>query len=335
MEQKIRAPAVAQAIRWYVRLRAPDCSETERAAFRTWLAQDAAHEAAFRLATCVDARVAELAATDPRLRTLADRARALPARRIFGAAQWRVAAALVLAIGVGALLFAPRPGADEAGAVTYANAGLQQQRIALADGSILHLDVDSQINLRFGQAERRLELLKGRAYFEVAHDASRPFAVTAGGVRTVALGTRFQVALAARQLRVTLAEGSVAIDGTANTGHWREILHPGQQLQFDEHSGRRQKLEVDAAADLAWSRGRLVFDATPLAEALDEINRYAAVKLRVGDAALAAVPIGGNFAAGGDSEQVAEALAAVLRLRIVHVGASDIVLYQRYETAVN
>jgi transmembrane sensor len=82
-----------------------------------------------------------------------------------------------------------------------------------------------------------------------------------------------------------------------------------------------------------WSTGRLLFRGAPLVEVLDEINRYSPVKLRLGDESLGRVPVGGTFIAGADSAQVATALAAALPLNAVQVGAREIVLVRRYETA--
>ena len=337
MELKLNQLAVAQAARWCARLRAPDCSVAERQTFQDWLAQHPAHVQAYRKVREVDERVAHLGRDDARMQALAADALAAPpvptAGHWLSTKGWRVAAALLLGIGVAALVgYRDTP---EAGSAIYANADLGQQKIQLSDGSVVHLDVGSRFKVQMNRSGRQLELLEGRAYFEVAHDAARPFTVRAGGASTVALGTRFAVALGAQDVRVTLVEGSVAITDTANSKGWREILQPGQQLKFNAARGVKERLEVDTSTALGWASGRLIFNGAPLGEAVEEINRYAAVKLRLGDKALAAVPIGGNFAAGGDREQIAEALAAVLPLRIVRVGASDIVLYQRRELAVN
>jgi transmembrane sensor len=202
----------------------------------------------------------------------------------------------------------------------------------LSDGSTLHLDVGAEISVVMSPGERRLELTKGRAYFEVAHDITRPFSVTAGGTRTVALGTRFEVALLPQAVNVSLAEGSVAITEVATPDKWREVLSPGQQLQVHADHDQRERIQVDADAIAGWSRGRLVFNGMPLYKVLDEINRYAEIKVHLGDSALANIPIGGNFVAGADSNEFVETLAAVLPLRSVRTGANEIVLFQRYET---
>jgi transmembrane sensor len=148
----------------------------------------------------------------------------------------------------------------------------------------------------------------------------------------VALGTRFQVALGAQDVTVTLAEGSVAVS-MQGVGGFTEVLRPGEQLQMSTDRGDRKRHDVDTDMVLGWSSSRLVFRGAQLAEVLDEINRYATVKLRLGDDSLRDTPVGGTFTAGADSAQVAAALAAALPLNAVQVGSSEIVLFRRYEAA--
>jgi len=130
---------------------------------------------------------------------------------------------------------------------------------------------------------------------------------------------------------VTLAEGAVAVSDRATSSDWSETLAPGEQLKISTATGVKEKLNVDTTALTSWSHGRLIFKDSPLTEVLDELNRYAATKIRIGDNRLASIPIGGDFIAGGSSEQVVDALAALLPLRVVYIGPNEIVLFHRYE----
>jgi transmembrane sensor len=332
MDSTPSEPETAKAVRWYVRLRAQDSTLAERRAFQTWLTQDAGHAHAYERARNVSGLIDQLAQQDPRLRELAaaalkDRAASRP-RTL----QWRAAAALMLGIGLAAMLVQKSERDAEPAIAHYMNGGVQQQLIGLSDGSRVHLDVGAELDVRMTNSERILNLRGGRAYFEVAHDSSRPFAVAAGGVSTVALGTRFQVVLGTQGVTVTLAEGSVAVSVQGASG-WREVLQPGQQLQLSVGGADRKRHDVDAAEVLGWASGRLVFRDAQLTDVLEEINRYATVKLRLGDASLANVPVGGTFVTGADSAQVAAALSAALPLSTVQVGAREIVFFRRYEAA--
>jgi transmembrane sensor len=332
MDSKPTEPETAEAVRWYLRLRAQDSTLAERRAFQAWLARDPVHACAYERARNVSGLIDQLAQQDHRLRELAaaalkDRA-ASPPRTL----QWRAAAALMLGIGLAAMLVQKSDPHVEPAIAHYTNGSVQQQLIELPDGSRVHLDVGTELDVRMTNSERILNLRGGRAYFEVAHDPSRPFAVAAGGISTVALGTRFQVALGTHGVTVTLSEGSVAVS-VKGAGGWREVLQPGQQLQLSVGGADRKRHDVVAAEVLGWASGRLVFRDAQLTDVLEEINRYATVKLRLGDASLGNVPVGGTFVTGADSAQVAAALSAALPLSTVQVGAREIVFFRRYEAA--
>ncbi len=81
----------------------------------------------------------------------------------------------------------------------------------LPDGSRMTLDTDSEVDIAFAPERRNLRLVKGRAFFDVAHDAQRPFAVVADGREVEALGTRFDVRMDPGQVRVVLVEGRVSV----------------------------------------------------------------------------------------------------------------------------
>ena len=327
-----------EAARWHARLNAADCTDQERVAFQHWHDEQPAHAQAYAQAEKVSASLDQLLMADTRLQALAQQAYESAAgakskRR--AALRWKVPAALAagLALAVVAVQFSAQLLHPAVNVVAY-DAAAQRRTITLEDGSIVQMDVATRLEVRMSAERRQVELLSGRALFDVAHDASRPFSVTAEGARTTALGTRFQVQREHGRVLVTLAEGSVAVDDGHIESTWSERLRPGEQLSFDAGSSAIDKHDVDLQYATSWSRGRHVFRGTPLAEAIEEINRYAVKKVRlgdpVGDPSLAALPVGGNFITG-DSELIVEALAAVLPVRVVVGGSDEILLFRRYE----
>lgn len=81
----------------------------------------------------------------------------------------------------------------------------------LEDGSVIEMSSDAIIELAFSEAERRVHLIRGEAFFTVAHDASRPFVVEVTGVTVQALGTVFSVGLDNFDVAVEVTEGSVEV----------------------------------------------------------------------------------------------------------------------------
>jgi transmembrane sensor len=195
----------------------------------------------------------------------------------------------------------------------------------------VHLDVGSEISVTFSEGQRRIALVEGRALFEVAHDATRPFIVSAGESTTTALGTHFQVQREGQEVSVTLTEGSIAVASDSEQSSWRERLVPGEQISLSADGRVHGKRTIDTQTVTSWSRGRLVFRGTPLGEALQEVNRYGSRKVRLGDPDLATLPVGGNFIAG-ETELIVSAFAAVLPLRVVQGSGDEIILFRRYET---
>src|SRR3546814_3285689 len=122
--------------------------------------------------------------------------------------------------------------------------------------------------------------------FDVARDPSRPFVVNAGVGTVTALGTRFQVQRSENRVSVTLLEGAVGI-ATAGHGDARSLrLVPGQTAYYAPQTQSWTVETTDAAALTSWSQGFHVFGATPLRDALAEINRYSDVKLVLSDPSL-------------------------------------------------
>ena len=327
------------AARWIARVGAPDCPQFVHEEFDRWRREDPRHAQAVEQVNATMAAIDRLAAMDPRLQALAaealgDSSTRSKSRR--SARFWRApAAALAAAASLAVLVFgigfdprsvAPAPSHTE----SYANNTNQESRFTLGDGSVVHLDANTRIDVHLTRDARRIELQgAGRALFEVAHDASRPFTVTAGTTHTTALGTRFQVERDGERIRVTLAQGSVAIAGGQSSSTWEQRLAPGQQLEVESAPAAPRLRQVDPLTATSWTRGRLMFRATPLADALAEVNRYGTKKLYLGDPSLADMPVSGNFIAG-DSEMIASAFAAVLPLRLINEGGSEILLFRRY-----
>jgi len=86
---------------------------------------------------------------------------------------------------------------------------------------------------------------------------------------------------------------------------------------------------VDVNTTMSWTHGRHMFRGTPLQAAIDEVNRYAEKKIRLGDATLATLPVAGNFIIG-NSEAIVEAFAAVLPLRAVEIDDREIILFRSF-----
>ena len=325
--EALRAIDADEAAARFVARRAEGLTEYEREMLAEWLAAAASNRQAFERAE----RGWQAFAAAERHEILdAMRAHALSPRRRARSVWPRVAAiaaALVVIIGGGLVLrpalqgITPPPSSPGQGAVVevrYVSARGEVKQITLPDGSNMTLDADSEVSGRFAPHGRSVELKRGRGFFAVAHDTSRPFAVVAGGRRVVAVGTRFDVDLAAGALTVTLLDGRVTVASTGATST-PITLTPGQQLNIRDGSVTVRSLGSGTASSDSWRRGLITFDDQPLAEAAAVMNRYGADQVLIDDARVGAIRISGQFRAG-ETSRFAQTVAELYRLKVARKG---------------
>ena len=217
-----------------------------------------------------------------------------------------LAAAFVLAAGVWWL--APeRPAAAQ----RYVTAAARQQQIALNDGSVVNLNVSSEVSVRLTPNERRVTLASGQAHFAVAHDTARPFIVTAGGVSVRAVGTAFSVRVGEAGVEVLVTEGKVeltrdAISTEAATA--APAAATASRLVAGERAVISRAVSVANApiervsaqsmsAAVRWHSQVMMFSDLPLGEAVVLFNRRNETQLVLSDEKLGGQKIGGTFAA--------------------------------------
>ena len=109
--------------------------------------------------------------------------------------------------------------------------------VPMSDGSKVTLNTDSQIHIAVTGHERRINLGRGEAFFEVAKDPNRPFVVVAGHCRVVAVGTQFSVWREADEVRVVVTEGRVRVErDDAPSG---DAQATGRRRQHRSRGGRK------------------------------------------------------------------------------------------------
>jgi transmembrane sensor len=187
------------------------------------------------------------------------------------------------------------------------NTGIGEQRVVdLEDHSRIVLDAATRLRVRFTRDARIVELQDGQAQFSVAKDPTRPFKVNAGGRTIVAVGTVFTVEYVDSQVHVAMMEGEVAVVTTAaaatepaDAGGGEGIsLIAGEELRVSRDGRSTVTPKADLEAATAWREGKVVLRTEPLSKAVQRMNRYSRLQIKVDDAALAAKQISGVFEAG-------------------------------------
>lgn len=293
-----------KAAEWFQRRQFWNWSEEDQAQLNAWLAEASAHRVAFlrlKAGYAQTERLVALRATNPE-RGPRPRVRILQA----------VAALIAVAVlGAAASLYFAK-----SRDVTYATAVGGRQTITLADGSRIELNTDTVLMLNKERGARNVTLVKGEAYFQVQHDASRPFVVTASGHTVTDLGTKFTVRTEPDRIEVRLVEGKARLDATGSSAHQPSmVLKPGDVAvaTANQMSIKREPMH-QLVDDLGWRRGLVVFHDTTLADAAQKLNRYNTNKLVI-ERAAANLKINGTFRAD-DAQTFAQMAQDVFGLRV-------------------
>lgn len=252
---------MAEALEWLILLEGAD--EACQARFEAWLAASPENLAAFQQAQTIwqspllseaarqlDARPQPVARRTPRrfLKPLA------------------MAAGLLLAVGISLQSdLWLRLRADHLTQVG------ERQNLQLTDGSRVLLNTDSALSSRIDEQRRSARLYRGEAYFDVAHDRNRPFEVEAGPVQVSVRGTAFAVRYLGDAAEVSVRQGSVDVSSRQDSA--RVSLGAGDSIRIGP-DGFGDLRHADIDQELAWVRGRLVFENCPMSQVLAELRRY-------------------------------------------------------------
>jgi transmembrane sensor len=299
---------VTTARDWIVRLATGDVTEAEMRRLKSWLAESPDHQAVFARERAFWQRLGRLEpVADPEswseTRREADdvarrgRRRARPAIIVGGL----IAACLALFVVYGDIRIAIL--AD------YQTAAGARQSITLPDGSIAHLNTDTAIAVTYAADERRIDLLRGEAFFEVMPDPAKPFRVIAVDGVVQAVGTAFVVRTWADRATVAVTDGTVLVTSPAppsDPGASAEVRQ-GQTTRYHQGLPPEAAGSIDVAAAALWRRGEILIDDLPLDEAVAELDRYRPGRILLLGDALSYAAVSGAF----DIDRIDDAVAGL------------------------
>ena len=326
LDRNLRRRARAEAAAWIARLHGPARSIEMEAGFRAWLAADPENGRQFEHVTEVwDAGTAPISGI-ARMQHWSPQSVRSP---------WLLAAACVV-VAIGAAVW----GVNRFWLDPSYSTGIGEQRVLrLADGSRVTLNASTRVVVKYGDAERGIQIERGEALFEVADNPRQPFVVRAGLHRIKALGTAFVVRYDVDQTAVTLVEGKVAVSSqqpeqAQDHAAGSAVQAPGDSASWDlRHeiiltAGQRLTLGGQSLPKLdtprldivtAWRRGEVMLDKTSLADVVTEMNRYDETTLVIDDPDIAALRISGIYQTG-DNNGFAATIAKLYGLQVVREG---------------
>ena len=192
----------------------------------------------------------------------------------------------------------------------YATLIGEQSSVPLPDGSMVNLNTRSSMRVAYSDDYRDIYLDDGEALFDVAENVERPFRVITEQVMIVATGTQFNVRKEEDEVTVTVVEGGVdvtsmrgdreaftEIDGSAGAAESgiSVRLEVGQQARIRSGSGEAEVVDAAVEKAIAWREHRLVFEAVPLEQVIEEFNRYNDPPTLIEDDQLRSLAISGIF----------------------------------------
>jgi transmembrane sensor len=248
------------AARWLSRMTSGDATAADRVEFAMWRMASPDHDRVFSDLTRIWTSVQVAAPRRARVFAFLDRVgKSQPAWSSWAAAAAATIFGLVFlsqAVSGGRFDYATRPG--------------QIKTVHLADGSVVNLNGDTALNVRFAaNGERRVELSRGEAFFEVHHDPARPFTVDTGAALVRDIGTGFDVARRGERGSVSVDHGEVEVLAADRS----TILDKGQQVQFGLYDLGR-KTFVDTSMASAWRRGLYFAENDTLGDVMRDLNAY-------------------------------------------------------------
>jgi transmembrane sensor len=347
--ERVRQLITEEAADWFVANRA-DQTAKQRQKFAAWLKTSPVHVEEYLALSAIasDLRTAckvlqvELDELLTRARHEDEppahpfRQRLIPEVTRAGARAWRTAAVAAMLCAVGASLLAlwemklvapvPTPAAAPPVALHFETRHGEQMTRQLADDSVLHLNTDSAVTIRYGSKERLVVLEAGEADFEVAHQPVRPFRVSAGSAEIIDVGTQFDVRLGHDSTTVTVLEGQVVVGTTPMPlgrlidlrgglpPHWVRVGR-NQQITVASGEAPARAAAVDAQHTAAWLHRQITFEHEPLERVASEFNRYTPKPIEIVTPALRKLEISGVFA----TDDPAAFIAFLRSLDGVHV----------------
>ena len=313
-----------------------ELSATDAARVRAWIAADESHASQVELLRAIlksappgvfDAEGKVWASIKAGMHSTPSRGmRAIaPANRH---QSWWLAAAAVLVGAVGVLVWrshASEPTQAPPLRVVTTQKG-QRADVYLSDGTHVILGVASMLRFPATFDTTRDVQLEGEAYFDVAHDARKTFAVHTARAVARDIGTKFSVRAFAHapDVSIAVADGAVSLKAPASPSD--SILLTRSDVGRLQANGRlTSQHNADLTPYLGWTEGKLAFDNAPMREVVARLNVWYDADVQLGDSTLADYPLTMSFGTRSLT-QVRPIMAAALNARVEHRGKS-VILY--------
>lgn len=315
-----------------------NCSEAQKESFEQWLALSKANQeqfnqfkkawelsAAAELKTQIDTEKA-LARVRAKISGIEANQRISKAPKMHTLKlAWRYAGSAAAIFLIGFLMYYFTKTEPKAETITYAAQNNQHNAYRFADGTDVFLKDGSLLHFQndFGQQNERAISFEGEAFFEVAHDAEKPFLINIANLQIEVLGTSFNLKAVAGAPTYTcdLITGRVKFALLDQTnGHVLEqiVLMPGQRGVYDIKNQQISRVESPQHA-ISWKTGVLAFNNAPLVDVMRALEETFGLSVDL-DPKLDNLKLTARFE-NEKPEKILEAIRVIFDLRIIQTNS--------------
>lgn len=183
--------------------------------------------------------------------------------------------------------------------------------IRLPDGSRVILNAGSTLNYpeTFGDQKKREVHLTGEAFFDILHDAEKPFVVHTEKINTTVLGTAFNVRAYPGQddITVTVSRGKVRVSDEDKV---LGIITPDQQIVVHKKSRKSLQQVIKSDETTAWTEKDIFFDDASMRDAVDELAERFHVHIALENERVGNCRFTATFIRGEDLYQILDVICA-------------------------
>lgn len=288
-----------EALRWFSLLRQPGCDAQTRQAFAVWCQDPLNAHAYAELEACWQ----QLQPAPP----ARPRPQPIKARR----SRLGKCLALLFLLVLGALAYLYWPWMQRLGSELHTDVG-ERRSVRLSDGSTLHLDSASAVNVDLRGRTRLLHLVQGQVDLEVMLDG-RAMEIEIADARIQVLGTRLTLARRADHNELTVLSGKAMVI----QGGDQRMVSSGERVTFDDARINAVQ-KADGTVATAWRTGYLQAKDMPLAEALERLAAHRGQRLTLWNDQAAYRRVTATFNLDRSDETLAK-LAAEQQLQLYSV----------------
>ncbi|MCT7493253.1 FecR family protein [Aliarcobacter cryaerophilus] len=254
-------------------------TKTQELEFQIWIKENIEHKKAFEKVEMLQSLYLSLP-SDIKSKISQEVHRNIKSRNSLRKSNFLKFAASVIFI-IGASLF----GINE-----YMNFGIKHtytsnqeiKNIVLPDGSKVILDAKTKLDIKYFSDKREINIIEGKALFDVTSNPNKPFIVNANMIKVEVLGTNFEVKNEIDKIVVDVINGKVKVEQNKNNEFQQlAILTKGKHISFDKQSKKVILKDIDINNIASWKDGILFFQDYSLEKAINEFKKYQDINITI------------------------------------------------------